>query len=341
MTKFTSASSKFLVGLGLLLCLPLIGSGQSINYYPDNNLFADGSSTAPSGAFASSRTTGFYLYPAVSADLGYAGTTPVDQFAFAVPYCDFSATPCHAATAVRTLDVTGNTDTYPSMGGFRTDLAVTGTIGSGIKPWISGNTTTLLVDATSADATAQLSTTLDFNQAQVDGGDTKLIRVGEYTATATAGTHDDVEGIIGWVQLSGTATASRMSGIGAVLEMGDETAIGQSAAALVVTGPASANAGTDNSNIYRIRADTGYGRVLFGQLRDTDYSVEATGGKGLLVSGKTNQLQLAKASGGTKPTCDATARGSVWYEPGGDGVADTTEVCRKDASNNYAWVSVY
>jgi hypothetical protein len=44
---------------------------------------------------------------------------------------------------------------------------------------------------------------------------------------------------------------------------------------------------------------------------------------------------------GTKPTCDAGIRGGFWYDAGGAGVADTFEVCRKDAADAYAWVSVF
>lgn len=42
-----------------------------------------------------------------------------------------------------------------------------------------------------------------------------------------------------------------------------------------------------------------------------------------------------------KPTCNAAHRGTIWYDPGGAGVADTLEVCRKDAADAYAWTSLY
>jgi hypothetical protein len=40
---------------------------------------------------------------------------------------------------------------------------------------------------------------------------------------------------------------------------------------------------------------------------------------------------------GSKPTCDATARGYVWLEEGGAAAADTFEVCAKNSSDTYAW----
>jgi len=45
------------------------------------------------------------------------------------------------------------------------------------------------------------------------------------------------------------------------------------------------------------------------------------------------QLNTAKA----KPTCDANARGTFWVTQGGAGVADSVEVCSKDAGDAYAW----
>ena len=57
-----------------------------------------------------------------------------------------------------------------------------------------------------------------------------------------------------------------------------------------------------------------------------------------------NTIQIEKAvqwTTGTRPTCDSTTRGTVWYVAGGAGVADTFEVCRKDAADTYAWVSLF
>lgn len=59
---------------------------------------------------------------------------------------------------------------------------------------------------------------------------------------------------------------------------------------------------------------------------DTVY-MEGTGGVRLLT--------------GSKPTCSSSNRGTLYYVAGGASVADTYEVCRKDASDVYAWVSVF
>lgn len=48
---------------------------------------------------------------------------------------------------------------------------------------------------------------------------------------------------------------------------------------------------------------------------------------------------VAIGDGGAKPACDATTRGSFWYDAGGAGVADTFEICSKSAADAYAWRS--
>lgn len=44
---------------------------------------------------------------------------------------------------------------------------------------------------------------------------------------------------------------------------------------------------------------------------------------------------------GSKPACDSAARGTYWHTFGAAGVKDTVEVCAKDASDVYAWRTLY
>lgn len=44
------------------------------------------------------------------------------------------------------------------------------------------------------------------------------------------------------------------------------------------------------------------------------------------------------ADPGTRPACDSTHRGTIWYDAGNSGVADEFTICCKDAANSYAWV---
>ena len=49
-------------------------------------------------------------------------------------------------------------------------------------------------------------------------------------------------------------------------------------------------------------------------------------------------LHLVTASA---PTCDATVRGQINYTAGGTGVQDIVQVCAKDATDTYAWRTIY
>ncbi len=40
------------------------------------------------------------------------------------------------------------------------------------------------------------------------------------------------------------------------------------------------------------------------------------------------------------PTCDASRRGTLYYAEGATSVADQLKVCRKDATDSYAWEAV-
>lgn len=44
---------------------------------------------------------------------------------------------------------------------------------------------------------------------------------------------------------------------------------------------------------------------------------------------------------GTKPACNSSTRGTLYYVAGGAGVADTYEVCVKDAADAYAWATIF
>lgn len=48
-------------------------------------------------------------------------------------------------------------------------------------------------------------------------------------------------------------------------------------------------------------------------------------------------FDLESAAGGSKPSCDSTKRGWLWFTEGGAGVADKTETCCKTASDTYVW----
>jgi hypothetical protein len=50
-----------------------------------------------------------------------------------------------------------------------------------------------------------------------------------------------------------------------------------------------------------------------------------------------NAIQLTT---GTRPTCNAATRGTLWYVAGGTGVADTFQACIKSAGDVFNWTSL-
>jgi hypothetical protein len=46
------------------------------------------------------------------------------------------------------------------------------------------------------------------------------------------------------------------------------------------------------------------------------------------------------STSGSQPTCTSAIRGLMWNVEGGTGVADQLQICQKDASDNYVWVSL-
>jgi uncharacterized protein (TIGR02145 family) len=49
---------------------------------------------------------------------------------------------------------------------------------------------------------------------------------------------------------------------------------------------------------------------------------------------------ITNTSGGTRPTCDASTRGLMWYEYGSSGQDDALYICRKFSNDTYAYTAV-
>lgn len=97
--------------------------------------------------------------------------------------------------------------------------------------------------------------------------------------------------------------------------------------------PAVAFSGDTNTGIYRIGADN-LGVSTGGALRLDINTARVLSALPIVA------VSVQWAPGATaKPACDSTSRGTIWYTPGGAGVADTFEKCRKDAADAYAWVT--
>lgn len=72
--------------------------------------------------------------------------------------------------------------------------------------------------------------------------------------------------------------------------------------------------------------------------------ITSSGNIGIGTSTPTQKLEVAggvKLNAGAKPTCDSSARGTLWFEKGGVGAADKVYACSKDASENFLWVALF
>lgn len=91
----------------------------------------------------------------------------------------------------------------------------------------------------------------------------------------------------------------------------------------LLTGTQSWVQGIDNSDVDRLKFAT---------------SLSATWANSILALLVDGGFQLYDP--GTKPTCNAARRGSVYYDAGGAGVADTYEMCGKSSADSYSWVAL-
>ena len=73
--------------------------------------------------------------------------------------------------------------------------------------------------------------------------------------------------------------------------------------------------------------------------------VTSTGWLGIGTKTPTRELEVNGGvrmnTAAARPACDATARGTVWVTQGGAGVKDSVEVCAKDASDTFAWRTLF
>lgn len=83
-----------------------------------------------------------------------------------------------------------------------------------------------------------------------------------------------------------------------------------------------------------------YGSTIIFNARGAYTQVFDSGntGSGLQVSAAGVKIF---ASATAKPTCNSTNRSFIYLTEGAGGVADSLEICRKDAADVYAWVALY
>ena len=113
--------------------------------------------------------------------------------------------------------------------------------------------------------------------------------------------------------------------------------------------------GLPNASLTNLVAASGVSALSVGTMGNVPLVLGTSGSERVRVSGSGNvgvgtssPQQKLEVSGGVrlntttaKPACDASARGTFWVSQGASGVKDSVEVCAKDASNAYAYRTLY
>jgi hypothetical protein len=99
-----------------------------------------------------------------------------------------------------------------------------------------------------------------------------------------------------------------------------------------------ANSGNGNY-IYHT---TGTGSTAFVQIRvaETEIGHSVSGVGNNEVAADVNGIRFTTNAQAAQPTCDATRWRHFWYIEGGVGVQDDLQLCMKNASDTYNWVSI-
>lgn len=114
-----------------------------------------------------------------------------------------------------------------------------------------------------------------------------------------------------------------------------------------VTGQVTANQGANGNTIFygKRTTDSGpTGNLILFQNQAANIDLFKVDVNGAMTLNSTTGLQDVLTVGnavqlttGTRPTCDVTYRGTMWYVAGGTGVADTIAICSKSGVDAYAW----
>jgi hypothetical protein len=170
---------------------------------------------------------------------------------------------------------------------------------------------------------------------------------GSYLLPASDGTSGQVlttngVGAVSWNTSQGTPAGSSNQ-----IQFNNSGAFGGSPAYVVDSSDSNASkmkaVSPNGTKIIQVAVDQLWN---IGQVYTTANSMElwSNANKVLTLDGSQNAI----FSGGitlnpttSKPTCSASVRGTQWLTQGGAGVKDTLELCAKDASNAYAWRTIY
>jgi hypothetical protein len=156
-----------------------------------------------------------------------------------------------------------------------------------------------------------------------------------------------------WLFLAGNSTDTEVNSI----DMRVETPTRTVQVNVVASGYTAIGASQGNDSA-TVTSNASNANFPYSQIKAVDGSSEATataitqnGAASVTLSaysGSGFATELEHTSDGTrvkspnaKPTCDSTRRGFMYRVEGGAGVADTFEVCAKDAGDAYAWRALW
>jgi hypothetical protein len=115
-------------------------------------------------------------------------------------------------------------------------------------------------------------------------------------------------------------------------------------ASLILAGGKGTGTGAGGDIIFQSAPASGTSGSLANSLTEL-MRIKSTGNVGI---GITTPGQKLEVNGGirlntatSKPTCDSSVRGTLWFAQRASGVKDDLEICAKDASNNYNWITIY
>lgn len=303
--------------------LPTIASFANANH---NHTNSAGGGLLSITAFSSSTGTGAIVgqtSPSLTTpSLGVATATSINKVAITAP-----------ATSATLTIANGKTLTANNS------LTFTGTDSTSMAfPSSSGTVLT-------ADSTATV-TNKSISASQINSGTMGTDRLGSGTADSTKFLRGDST----WQVISGGGTPG---GSTTQFQFNNAGAFGGTSNFLYTsaTGQITANQAGNGNNVFsgkRVTDSSPTGNFFLFQnqagtqdlakldVNGTLTLNSATGLQDVLTVGKAVQLTT-----GTRPTCDSTYRGTIWYVAGGAGVADTLSVCRKDSSDNFAWANLF
>lgn len=214
----------------------------------------------------------------------------------------------HNVTPTTYIDTTGNFTAVSLLEGANAVPNATNNL-SFFSSTTSAQLAGVLSDETGSGGGFVRATLPTFDRAIITGSSFPVLEV---TRTTTA-----TNFIVSTTEVKSTSSNDIVDGFGTRLGFTFEDTGGEFAA---VGGVSTVRNGADNTTYIALEA------ASVGTLNQP---LRAYGTGGVQI----NDL-------GAKPTCAVGIRGMIWYEAGVGGVADTIEICGKDAADVYAWVAL-